>query len=235
MIQFKEHIKFKDFIAISLNFLKEYHIYFNDFGKSFTFNRFNEILSLLPDLSPIENEITSNCFLKINKKEYLDKLKTDLENLNFQIDNITLETKRQRHPDDLNIIIRLLKKSCIDYIELVNIHYSINNAEVKTKRELTLPEIALIYIYNKTVIDRKNAIQIANNYEYIANNSGEKLYQYYCKFLKRGNRIALDNLKKAEYKAKRIEKIINYIEDPKNRKEATDELSILKAAISKYS
>jgi hypothetical protein len=99
--------------------------------------------------------------------------------------------------------------------------------KAKTKLDLSLRQIALIYIYQEEQITRKNGHEIARKY---GHNSGEKLFQLFTLYSSTANRKGRTNpftKKKMENKIKLFEKVANHPSINENEK-ALDELNILR-------
>ena len=97
--------------------------------------------------------------------------------------------------------------------------------------KLKMKQIALIYSYQKSQITRNNAIEIAKSFGYSSKNSGEALYQDYCYYCSRQNRIGNEDTgKKLKNKIELIESILSNLSGSAEI-QAKDELEMLK---SKY-
>ncbi|CAA0227696.1 conserved hypothetical protein [Tenacibaculum maritimum] len=95
----------------------------------------------------------------------------------------------------------------------------------KDDKKLSLKQIALIHVYEGGKITKENANKIASLFKH---NSGHKLYQEYNKFYRRIDRKATTKTKKTmENKIKLFESILEFLHEP-NKKEALDEINILK-------
>lgn len=100
--------------------------------------------------------------------------------------------------------------------------------ETKTDK-LTVPQIALIYIYEGIQITRENAGEIAAAHGYTAKKSGEGLFQDYTKYCSTANRKGKPTPctpKKLKNKIKFFESVVNHLSD-KNKQRAIDEIKIL--------
>ncbi|WP_026449919.1 hypothetical protein [Aequorivita capsosiphonis] len=107
--------------------------------------------------------------------------------------------------------IGLLQKIKIYLEEYLNIN---KNQQTKTKPELTLKQVALLYIYNGDHITRENGNSIAEKF---GHTSGEKLYQNYNKYALSTDRNSSDSKTKDRNLLKDIEKVISYL--PKAKQE----------------
>jgi hypothetical protein len=124
----------------------------------------------------------------------------------------------------------ILAELCKDTLQEIKRLISDSNIKPGYKPEITLREIALIYIYQNKIITRENAPPIAREYGF---ESGDKLYQYYTLYLPTSNRIKPEDSKvKTKNKIQWIEKIIDYL-DNKFKESAIKELESLKASSNK--
>ncbi|RIV50905.1 hypothetical protein D2V93_08520 [Flagellimonas taeanensis] len=95
----------------------------------------------------------------------------------------------------------------------------------KPKSELSLRQIALIYVYSDKQITEHNGNEIAKEYGWT---SGRKLWQHFNFYYKKVNRKGLDATeKKTKNKIKLIESVVELLPTDKQEK-AKDEVSILK-------
>jgi hypothetical protein len=97
------------------------------------------------------------------------------------------------------------------------------------KEKLSLQQIALKYAWEGKSITKQNKDEIASQFGY---KSGDKLYENYCMWSKRANRIAdPDGTKKQiENKIERFESVIKLLTE-KNKQSALDELKILQTIL----
>jgi len=84
-----------------------------------------------------------------------------------------------------------------------------------TKPELTLKQIALLYIYNGDHITAENNNSIAEKY---GNNSGHRLQQHYNKYALSTDRNSSGSRRKDQSLIKDIEKVIEYLPKGKQNK-----------------
>lgn len=100
----------------------------------------------------------------------------------------------------------------------------------KEKPELTISQIALIFVFENKLITRKNADELVKDYGY---NSGESLFQKFTKYSSRSNRIGKeDTPAKNKNKIELFEKVITKL-SKEARKKAMEERATLQAAINK--
>jgi hypothetical protein len=98
------------------------------------------------------------------------------------------------------------------------------------KPELSLREIALIYVYENNPITRDNCHEIAVKNKYT---SGEKLYQHYSYYSSRANRTAkASSLKTFDNKIKLFTGILDSLSSEAKLR-ASDEINTLKAAFDR--
>jgi hypothetical protein len=109
----------------------------------------------------------------------------------------------------------------------------INQSDIskeKVFQEVTLSELALRYFYEGHSITRKNCNEVALKFGY---KSGEKLFQHFSKYSSRQNRIAKEvTFKKSINKLKLFQKVVLSLSGTP-KKNASDEINTLKAAIDK--
>lgn len=101
-------------------------------------------------------------------------------------------------------------------------------SEPKAKPELSLKQIALIYVYNGEQITRANGEAIAKSYK---QNSGEALFHDFTYYSSPKNRTAFDTEKKGKNKIERIESVIPLLKNDACKKHATNELNTLKTKL----
>lgn len=120
----------------------------------------------------------------------------------------------------------------LNRLEMFNEFLQIENTPLphqteKPKPELTINQIALIYVYSEIQITRKNGNEIAKKY---GHNSGEKLFQRYTFYSSSANRKGKPQPctpKKLKNKIELLERVFEHLpKDKRNR--IKDEISILK-------
>jgi hypothetical protein len=118
------------------------------------------------------------------------------------------------------------------YKEYLNKRNSGTITEEKSQEnKLTISEIALKYFYEGKIITRENA---KKHLEGTGHNTGDKLYNEFCKWSNNTDRKAYPEGKvKLQNKIKLFKKVIALLPEDKNGK-AKDELKILNSFISKY-
>lgn len=105
----------------------------------------------------------------------------------------------------------------------------------KKTDKFSVPQIALIYVYEGIQITRENAVEIAAKYGYTAKNSGEGLYQDYLKYVNVNDRKAkptAETKKTLNNKIKLFESVVNHL-SVNNKQRAIDEINILKTIFKK--
>lgn len=130
--------------------------------------------------------------------------------------------------DDANLIRAITFCNCTldDY---KNKREQIQIQQQETKTELSLPQIALIYIYNDEQITRHNGDEIAAKYGY---KSGEALYQDFTKYSSKNNRIASDTAKRDKNKINLLKSVVNLVDTTK-KQQVIDEIETLKSNMEK--
>lgn len=141
--------------------------------------------------------------------------------LNKELKDYEFSLEIAREKEKRTIIKEEVEKLGINSSELI---------EVTTfKKELSLTQIALIYIYKGDVITRNNGNQIAKKAGYISKTSGDKLYQNFTKYVSSADRKGDAGTKrKNQNKIKLIESIVELLPNDKQQR-AKDEISILKS------
>lgn len=112
---------------------------------------------------------------------------------------------------------------------------SISNQPQDLKNpELTIKQIALIYIYKGDNITRETGKLIAKEFGFNSKNSGDKLYQYFNKYYRLSDRTGAEDTElKTKNKIALIENVIELLPEDKQIK-ARDELSILKISLKEF-
>lgn len=167
-----------------------------------------------------EYEYIKNCKLVLNG------LITDVSEACLDYDGIDftkiLESNLRTFPDE--------RPDFVWYIRNVSAQETMMPT---VKKDLSMSQIALKYIYENRLIDNDNARKIATNHGYTAKTSGNKLYQTYTEYIKQTNRTGDPGTKKKlENKIDLIESVIKLLLDELKQK-PKDEVKILKTILEK--
>ena len=175
----------------------------------------------------------------------LTHLALDIENgYNKFIEEVD-DIKRVKRGILINTVDRYLSWYKTNKVEIKNIFgeqnvYSVANdtigfikkiaglSSTKSSQAFSLPQIALIYIYNDDEsITRDNANEIAKKYGYESLNSGEKLYQKFIKYYNVTDRKGDEGTKrKNNNKIKLLKSVIEFLPEDKHEK-VKDEIKTL--------
>lgn len=102
------------------------------------------------------------------------------------------------------------------------------NSELTGNSELTLEEIALIYVHNGEIVTRENCMEKARVY---GHDGGAKLYQHFTFYSKRINRRSKpkeETQNTFKNKIERFEKVIPYITDENGIEQIMEDIRVLK-------
>ena len=160
----------------------------------------------------------------IEMKNYC--LKVIRESINFLYNSLYIDIEKCKLKFDFKNLQDNFENSTSKVI--INPDLNLINSSINNKKEnLTLRQIALIYVYENNHITIENANEIAKKYNH---NSGTKLLQHYTYFFNRSNtksRPIPFTPKKTTNKIKLFEGVIEILPE-KFKEKANDELKIIK-------
>lgn len=113
------------------------------------------------------------------------------------------------------------------YLEYKNLNDKIATPQPHKKTELTLKQVALLYIYKGEFMPRDAADNIAKEY---GHTSGQRLNQHYSDYHKDTDRKPSEKKRKDKSLMKDIEKIITHLPEDKKAK-PQKEVELLKNAV----
>jgi hypothetical protein len=121
-----------------------------------------------------------------------------------------------------------IKKKIGEIMHANLMQFSKDKPEDQEKKEYSLAQIALIYIYkDNETISRKNANKIAEIFGYNSANSGEKLYHNFSKYVSITDRKGDTGTKRRNnIKIKLLNSIIEFLPEDKQQK-VKDEIEII--------
>lgn len=229
-----------------LDYLNRDYIVFVNKSLNFSFEEIDNYFSSIK--AKFENEIKDNnsILIKIDRDHYFKRIIDSLNDVreNFITNSEEIDKRNTigvrfisedeeemafiitpEEAESVNFIICKYKKEILNFIsQLVNPKTENPTYSNQQSTKLTLNQIALKYIWEELAITKQNKDEIAKLFK---QNSGDGLYNHYCKLAKKSDRIAdPESKKKLENKINLFESVIEILSQD-NRKRASEELKIL--------
>lgn len=197
-------------------------------------------------------EVTRKDTGESRKFSVIEYASLKVDNFLVEVDNTTVYNEKMlilnNAKHSINRLVEFITPSAEEYdfdsiykklgdiVEYIKTHnnYGGSNIETANRRGntngLTIPEIALLFVYEDKQILYSEAQGIAKKYRgIISATTGKQLYDEYNRYSVKDNRVNTnDNKRSASNMKKRIENILPHIKKEDGKKKAEAELSILK-------
>jgi hypothetical protein len=222
-------------------------IYFNKFK-----NRFDEMLNSSEDknvflkgtLNDFRLLFETTVITEILNLKYINKIYYKQEVFKIQSFHLNHIIRGLRHYDFIqspkqndssfrNPPIELEAEMLFNAFQYIREKYGNNKKQFDLKNKISLREIALFYNYKGLSINRKNHNSIAKKY---GHTSGQSLYQFYCNYRSKQNRIAPeDTFKQTKNKLDRLNRVkLLLIKDSSSTEEINREIKNLETKLLEH-